>query len=78
MSKFVTQKWIEVNDLQGGQYSANKNIKFKIPLLRSDLCNYSDVYVVAKGRTTVEAKSLNNRANKKVLFKNNAPFRSCI
>ena len=78
MSKFVTQKWIEVNDLQGGQYSVNKNIKFKIPLLRSDLCNYSDVYVVSKGRTTVEAKSLNNRANKKVLFKNNAPFRSCI
>ena len=27
VSKFVTTKWIEVNDLSNGQYSANKNIK---------------------------------------------------
>ena len=26
ISKFVTRKWIEVNDLSGGQYSVNKNI----------------------------------------------------
>ena len=24
VSKFVTKKWIEVNDLSSGQYSANK------------------------------------------------------
>ena len=39
VSKFVTRKWTEVNDLSGGQYSANKNIRFKTPMLRSDLCD---------------------------------------
>ena len=30
VSKFVTKKWIEVKDLSSGQYSGNKNIRFKI------------------------------------------------
>ena len=30
VSKFVTRKWIEVNDLSGGQHSANKNISLKL------------------------------------------------
>ena len=33
MSKFVTKKWIEVNDLSSGQYSVNKNITFKTSML---------------------------------------------
>ena len=48
MSKFVTGKWIEVNDLSGGQYSANKNKRFGNPMLRSDLCDYIDTYIVVK------------------------------
>ena len=27
--KFVERKWVEVNGLSGGQYSANKNIRLK-------------------------------------------------
>ena len=53
LSKFVAVKWIEVNDLSGGQYSVNKNIRFRIPILRSDLCNYSDAYIVFKGKISV-------------------------
>ena len=34
VSKFVTGKWIKVNDLSNGQYSPNKNINFKTPVLR--------------------------------------------
>ena len=30
VSKFVTKKLIEVNDLSGGQCSVNKNIRFKL------------------------------------------------
>ena len=48
LNKPVTKKWIEVNDLSGGQYSFNKNIRFKIPMLRSDLFDYSDAYIVVK------------------------------
>ena len=39
VSKFVTKKWFEVNDLSSGRYSVNKNIRFKTSMLRSDLCD---------------------------------------
>ena len=42
VSEFVTKKWIEVNDLSGGQYSVNKNVRFKTSMLRSNLCDYND------------------------------------
>ena len=48
VSKFV-KKWIEVNYLSSGQYSVNKNIRFKTSVLRSHLCDYSDAYIVVKG-----------------------------
>ena len=46
-------------------------------MLRSDLCDYSDAYIVVKGTITVTDP---NKANydKKLAFKNNAPFTSCI
>ena len=34
--KFVIRKWIEINHLSSGQYSVNKNIRFKTSALRSD------------------------------------------
>ena len=40
--KFVTRKWIEVNDLSAGYCSVNKNIRFKTPMLRSNLCGFGD------------------------------------
>ena len=54
VSKFLTRKWIDVNDLSGRQYSANKNVRFKTLMLRSDFRAYSDVYVVLKGTITVK------------------------
>ena len=47
------------NDLLNGQYSGSKNIRFKTPLLRSDLCDYSDAYIVVKGAITVESSIAN-------------------
>ena len=49
VSKFVTTRWIKGNYLLSSQYSVNKNVRFKIPVLRSDLCDYSDEYIVVKG-----------------------------
>ena len=43
----------EVNDLSDSQYSVNKNIRFKTPMLRSDLCECSDSYNVIKGTMTL-------------------------
>ena len=42
--KIFDKKWIEVNDLSSGQYSINKNKRFKPSMLRSHLCDYSDAY----------------------------------
>ena len=47
-------------------------------MLRSDLCDYSDVYIVVKGEITVKGNDNANKRNRKLIFKNNAPFRSCI
>ena len=75
----MSKNWIKVNDVSGGQYSSIKNIKFKIPpMLRSDLCDYSDTYIVVKGRISVTGTNNATRRNKKLTFKNNAPFRSSI
>ena len=52
VSKYVTNKWIEVNYLSSSQFSINKNIRFKTSMLRSDLCDYSDAYIVVKGTIT--------------------------
>ena len=64
VSKFVIRKWIEVNDLSGGQYSVRKNIRFKTPMLRSDLCEYSNAHVVVKRKITVAGTANPNRKNK--------------
>ena len=58
------KKWIEVNDLSSGQYCANKNIRFKIWTLRSDLCDYSDAYIVVRGRISVRGTNDVSRKNK--------------
>ena len=44
--KFITKKWIEVYDQSGRTYSNNKQTRFKTPMLRSDLCDYSDAYIL--------------------------------
>ena len=60
-----TNKWIEVKDLSNGQYSVNKNIRFKTSMVRLDLCDYSDEYIVVKGSITVERDGNNKKIDKK-------------
>ena len=47
-SKFTTKSWVEINDDTRRKYSTNCQIKFKTPILKSILCNYSDVYIILK------------------------------
>ena len=42
LPRFVTKKWIEVYDQSEKNYSINKEIRIKTPMLRSDLCDFSD------------------------------------
>ena len=84
LSKFVTREYVRVNSLSN-TYNENKSIRFKTPMLRSNLCDYSDDYILAKGTITVTAPGANNNANnirdkrnRPLILKNNAPFVSCI
>ena len=78
LPKFVTKKWIEVYDQSEGNYNVNKEIRIKTSMLRSDLCDYSDAYIVVKGDITLESDNDANKRNKNLAFKNNAPFINCI
>ena len=101
LPKFVTKKWVEVYDQSQENYNVNKAIRIKTSMLRSDLCDFSDAYIVLKGNITVTKKAFttddirapnNTQANvnatntandnefgeKKLIFKNNAPFINCV
>ena len=100
LPKFVTKKLVEFYDQSGGNCNVNKEIRIKTSVLRSDLCNFSDAYIVVKGTITVAKRiftadhfeapnNTENNANatntandnafgeKKLVFKNNAPFINC-
>ena len=101
LPKFVTKKWIEFYDQSEANYNVNKEIRIKTSMLRSDLCDFSDAYIVVKRNIIVTKKTFtaddidapnntaanvtatntaNNNAfgDKKLVFKNNAPFINCI
>ena len=63
VSKIVTTKWIKVNDLLNVQYSTKKNIRFKTPMLRSELCDYSNVHIAVKRTITVDSTNGNDQTN---------------
>ena len=60
----------------------NQPSKFKTSMLKSRFCDYSDAYILVKGTITVKNKAAqsqsNDAANKKLIFKNCAPFTDCI
>ena len=77
LSKFVTRHYVKVNSLSN-TYNENKSIRFKTLILRSDLCDYADAYILIDGLITFAGNSPRDRQNRPVILKNNAPFFSCI
>ena len=81
-SNFRTKNWVEINDESRGMYTTGSDIKFKTAILRSSLCDYSDTYILVKGNISVNNTAAAdvdaNNTNKKVIFKNCAPFTKCI
>ena len=84
MPRFITKKWVEVHDQSGSaddRYKPNKQIRFKTSMLRSDLCDFSDAYIVVKGDITLtktNGRGIIDIRNRFLAFKNNAPFTNCI
>ena len=83
LSKFRTRNWVEINDESRGNY-ANSDIRFKTTMLRSNLCDYADSYILVKGTIPITgagddaAARRADERNKEVTFKNCAPFTKCI
>ena len=77
-TKFRTENWVDAR----GRYNTNSQIKFKNSMIRSSLCDNSDTYILVKGTITVENTATEgvapNNINKKVIFKDCAPFTDCI
>ena len=80
LSKFRTKNWVEINDDSCGTHNTNSQIKFKTLILKSSLCDYSDAYILVSRTVTVaeQARGNPNNVDKKVVFKNGAPFTDCI
>ena len=82
--RFITKKLIEVDDQSGSaedRYKPSKQIRFKTSMLRSDLCDYSDAYIVVKGDSTLtktNGRGIIDIKSRFLAFKNNAPFTNCI
>ena len=83
-SKFKTKNWVELNDESRGTYNVNSQIKLKTTMLKSSVCDYSDAYVLAKGKITITGEGDDAAArqaderDKGVAFKDCAPFTNCI
>ena len=60
LSKFVTREYVSVNSLSN-TYNKNKSIRFKTPMLRSDLCDYADAYILVNGTITVDGNNPRDR-----------------
>ena len=56
LPRFVTEKWVEVYDQSEKNYNPNKEMRIKTSMLRSDLCDFNDAYIVVKGNYTVNKK----------------------
>ena len=81
-SKFRLRNWIEINDELRGTYT-NNDIKFKTTMLRSNLCDYADAYILVKVTITItgagndDVTKQADERGKSVTFKNCAPFTKC-
>ena len=81
--RFITRKWVEVHDQSGSakyRHKPSKQLRFKPSMLRSDLCDFSDAYIVVKGTVTLTKTNktgIIDKRNRFLAFKNNAPFTNC-
>ena len=82
-SKFKTINWVKINGESRGTYASN-DIKFKTIMLRSNLCDYTDAYILVNERITITGTGDDRAArraeerDKGVIFKNYALFTRCI
>ena len=77
-SKFTTKSWYVINDQNntdyGKGYENTTTIKFETKVIKLNLCDYSDGYILVTGNITATGGDANTR----VSFENCAVFMKCI
>ena len=80
-SKFRARNCAEINDELRRIYSVSNQLQLKTSMIRLNLCDYSDTYIHVERTIAVPntgtVAALKNR-NKKLIFKNYAPFTNSI
>ena len=51
--KFRTRHWAEISHKSRGSYKKGNQITFKISMLRSSLCDYSNAYILVSETITI-------------------------
>ena len=69
----MARKWNIVNDNSKANYDAGNKITYNTEVLKSNLCDYNDAYILVRGGITVVAAPATL-----VPFKNCTPFTKCI
>ena len=83
-SKMKTKNQVEVNDDLCRTYNVNSQIKRKIMMLMSSLCDSSNAYIRVKGTIPFAGQGADTAAiaadknYKQVIFKNGTPVTNCI
>ena len=75
-SKFRTRNWLEINDESRGTYTDNE-IKFKTTMLRPNLCDYADAYILAKGTITITGAGADAAARRADEKEKGVTFKTC-
>ena len=53
--KFVARKWNTVKDQSNTNYGVGNEMRYNTEVLKSNLCDYNDAYILVRGDITVTA-----------------------
>ena len=72
-SKFMARKWNMVYDNSKANYDVGNEIIYIMEVLKSNLCDQNDAYILVRGGITIIGHQVTQ-----VAFKKCAPFTKCI
>ena len=49
----MTRKWNIINDQSNANYNAGNEIIYNTEVLKSNLCDYNDAYILVEGNITI-------------------------
>ena len=72
--RFETRKWYIINDQSNGQYGKDTTVKFNTEVIKSNLCDFGDAYILVTGNVKIEGGAENTL----ICFKGSSPFTTSV